>query len=206
MIKIKVGVLNFQSSNALPLFHTLRAIGHQATLIDSPISIRHQDKLIIPGVGHIKAFTRELDAGGYRESILEHILSEKFVLGICLGMHALTSGSQEDITAQTFSIFSSKVDFMASNLASQVRIPHVGWNSVRYKAGQELFDSIPQQSDFYFSHSFGISSLSNETIGTTKHGEIFSSAINHENVFGVQFHPEKSQKFGERLLSNFCRL
>ena len=203
---IKVGVLNFQSSNSQPLLHTLRAIGHQATLIDSPNSIRQQDKLIIPGVGHIAAFTRELEGGGYRDSILEHILSEKLVLGICLGMHALTSGSDEDQSALTLKVFSSKVDSMVPNQIARVRVPHVGWNSVRYSEGQELFHAIPQESDFYFTHSFAISGVSSETIGTTEHGEIFSSALNHQNVFGVQFHPEKSQKLGEKLLSNFCRM
>ena len=202
----KVGILNFQSSNSQPLFHTLRAIGHQATLIDSPNSIPHQDKLIIPGVGHIAAFTRELEGGGYRDSILEHIYSEKLLLGICLGLHALTSCSEEDRSAQTLKIFSSRVDSMVPNQTERVRVPHVGWNSVRYSEGHELFDSIPQESDFYFTHSFAISSISSETIGTTQHGEIFSSALNHENVFGVQFHPEKSQKLGEKLLSNFCRM
>ena len=203
---IKVGILNFQSSNSKPLFHTVKALGHEASLIDSPDSIPGLDKLIIPGVGHIGAFTRELESGGYRDYILEHIQSEKFVLGICLGMHALTSGSEEDHSARTLEIFSSKVDPMVPNQVTRVRVPHVGWNSVRYSEGQKLFDSIPQDSDFYFTHSFAISKVNTHTIGTTEHGEVFSSAMTYRNVFGVQFHPEKSQKFGEKLLSNFCRL
>jgi imidazole glycerol-phosphate synthase subunit HisH len=202
----KVGILNFQSSNSQPLFHTIKAIGHQATLIDSPNSIRGQDKLIIPGVGHIGAFTRELEYGGYRESILEHILSEKFVLGICLGMHALTSSSEEDHSVQTLKIFSSQVNSMIPDVVTRTRVPHVGWNSVTYPEGEDLFHSIPQESDFYFTHSFAVSSLNHETIAVTEHGKKFSAAIKHKNVYGVQFHPEKSQKYGTRLLSNFCGL
>lgn len=203
---IKVGILNFQSSNSQPVFHAIRALGYQASLIDSPSEICEQDKLIIPGVGHIGALTRELESGGYGDSILEYIQSEKFVLGICLGMHVLASGSQEDKNARTFKVFSSEVDPLVPARGIRVRVPHVGWNSVRYIENEALFDSIPQECDFYFTHSYAIANVNGETIGTTEHGNVFSSAVKVKNVFGVQFHPEKSQKYGEKLLSNFCRL
>lgn len=201
-----IGILNFQSSNSKPLLNTLKALGYQASLISSPNSIINYDKLIIPGVGHIGALIHELENGGYKESILKHIHSGKFMLGICLGMHALTSGSDEDSHAKTLKVFSSEVSSMIPNPIMRVRVPHVGWNSVRYSEGHPLFKAIPQESDFYFVHSFAVTNVNNETFAVTEHGNIFSSAIGLGNVFGVQFHPEKSQKYGEKLLSNFCEL
>lgn len=203
---ISIGILNFQSSNSYPLFNTIQTLGFQASLIDSPSSIASQDKLIIPGVGHIGALVDELDEGMFRDPILKHIHSEKFILGICIGMQALSSGSEEDPDSHTLRVFSSKIDSLVPNSVERVRVPHVGWNSVEYLAFNPLFRDIPQESDFYFTHSFAVLGVNEETIAKTVHGEVFSSAICTGNVFGVQFHPEKSQKHGEKLLSNFCGL
>jgi glutamine amidotransferase len=201
-----VGILNFRSSNSLPLFNTISGLGFKATLINSPDLISSQDKLIIPGVGHVNSLMRELELGHYREPILEYAKTGKFVLGICLGMHALTSGSQEDPSTRTLELFSSKVVPLRPNAIMRIRVPHVGWNSVLYSDESLLFRNIPQESDFYFTHSFAVVEVNRETIGTTSHGDRFSSVINNRNIFGVQFHPEKSQKCGERILSNFCEL
>lgn len=199
-----VGVFNFRSSNSYPLLRTIQNLGHHASLLNHPSEIPSKDKLIIPGVGHIGALVRELDEGEYRSPILHHINSGKFILGICLGMQALTSGSEEDSVARTLDVFSSKVEALRPNTAKKVRVPHVGWNTLEYYSMNPLFEGIPQESDFYFTHSFAVLGVNDETIATTVHGDVFSSAINFGNVFGVQFHPEKSQKYGEKILSNFC--
>lgn len=201
-----IGILDFQSSNSYPLLNTIRNLGYEAHLIDSPSLVDSRDKLIIPGVGHIGSLVRELDSGGYRNPILQHVSSGKFVLGICLGMQALASSSEEDPKACTLGVFSSRVCSLVPDPEMNIRVPHVGWNSVEYYRRDPLFTGIPQKSDFYFTHSFGVGDFNNETIATTEHGNVFASAINFGNVFGVQFHPEKSQKYGEKLLSNFCKL
>jgi glutamine amidotransferase len=95
---------------------------------------------------------------------------------------------------------------MVSDSTLGVRVPHVGWNSVNYIPENQLFNDIPQDCDFYFTHSFAVKGVNEQTISTSFHGEVFTSALNATNVFGVQFHPEKSQKYGEKLLANFCEM
>lgn len=161
--------------------------------------------LIIPGIGFISSITEEIDAiKELREQIHAFSESGKPILGICLGMQLLGSESEENILAKCLGL----LDFETKNLANCVSsssVPHIGWNQVSYNQNSELFNGIPDDTDFYFSHSFAVMST-NFSTSTTNFEIDFVSSIKFDNIFGVQFHPERSQKFGIKLLENFLNL
>jgi glutamine amidotransferase len=141
---------------------------------------------------------------GMRNALINFSQSGRPVLGICLGMQLLGQYSEEAPQANCLGIL-DYISTPISNLTKNYRCPHVGWNQVAHNEQDEIFKDIPNQTDFYFSHSFAIKA-SKYMISKTFHGDNFISGVKFGNIYGVQFHPERSQAFGERLLSNFCNI
>jgi len=201
-----VGVVDFKSNNSKSVLSVISSLGIEAKLITIPEMIMKADRLIIPGVGHIDSLVREVDEFGFRDAIFDFSKTGKFLLGICLGQHLLGTRSEESSTSKTLGILDFEVNKLPSNFADGLRVPHVGWNSVSLVNEYPLFYSIPSSSDFYFSHSYAITSDTASTMGSTNHSVKFTSVAGKDNVLSVQFHPEKSQKVGRQLLTNFCGL
>lgn len=164
------------------------------------------DRVVFPGVGAIRECMAALQSNGLAEVVRTAAQNKPF-LGICLGMQALLSESEENGTVAGLDILPGRVVRFADNLVDKhgehLKIPHMGWNQVHY-AEHPLWQQIPQDSRFYFVHSYYAKPDNSAiTIATTEYPETFACALAHNNVFAVQFHPEKSQAAGLQLLRNF---
>jgi imidazole glycerol-phosphate synthase subunit HisH len=201
-----VGVVDFKSNNSKSVLSAVRSLGVEANLINSKKEIKNSSRIIIPGVGHIGSIIKEMDEADFRNDLVEFARKGNYLLGICLGQHLLGLSSEESPSALPLCLLDYSVNLLPSNIDAGLRVPHVGWNSVENTDNHELFRKIPEGSDFYFSHSYAITSTSPLSVGTTWHSIEFTSAAAKDNVLSVQFHPEKSQKVGSQLLRNFCDL
>ncbi|MCK3655407.1 imidazole glycerol phosphate synthase subunit HisH [Pasteurellaceae bacterium Macca] len=170
-------------------------LGYQPIISQNPRDIQQADKLVLPGVGTAKAAMHNLAQRG----LIELIRSvTQPTLGICLGMQIMMDYSHEGDVA-TLSLMQGNTELLPN---TGLPLPHMGWNKVQYQANHPLFCDIAQDSYFYFVHSYGV--MPNpHTIATCEYGTPFSAAIQHQNFYGVQFHPERSGKAGATLLRNF---
>jgi glutamine amidotransferase len=167
---------------------------------DQPESLVAADKIVFPGVGHFSSLLA-LDRTGMRQALLQAASTGKPVLGICLGMQWLFEGSEECSEIAGLGIFPGK----CRQFPSSVKSPHVGWNSLAVQPESQLLRGIPQDSFVYYTHSF-YAPLVAATTAATGYGLRFSGAVERGNIFGVQFHPEKSGDVGLAILKNFCEV
>jgi glutamine amidotransferase len=158
------------------------------------------DKIVLPGVGHFSALGG-LDNTGLRDAVLESAGDGKPLLGICLGMQWLFEGSDEAPEFLGAGFFKGR----CRPFPSSVKSPHVGWNSLEVRAGSRLLRSVPPESFVYYTHSFQAPVVAGTT-AATEYGTQFSAVVEQGNIFGVQFHPEKSWTVGLLMLKNFCEL
>lgn len=169
-----------------------------------PEEIESADKLILPGVGAFADGMKNLGEKGLDQIIRNQTQNEHIpLLGICLGMQLLATQGYEGGETQGLNIIPGEVQKLQP-VTSGERIPHIGWNEVWYKKNTPLFENITDGSDFYFVHSYQFIPKNNDDIiGTTPYCGSFVSAINHDSIYGVQFHPEKSSILGFNVLKNF---
>lgn len=200
-----MGVLNLENSNAPAVNSVLEKLGYPSYLTCDSDDLAELSHLIIPGVGSFAAVVGEVKAKpSLSESISAFASNGKPLLGICLGMQLLGESSDESPGVSGLGILDFKAVTM-KNLSGQFPIPHVGWNQIDIKTSSPLFEGIPSGTDFYFSHSFQVTE-SSFGITHTNYGEQFISSVSKENIYGVQFHPERSQEFGHRVLENFLKI
>jgi glutamine amidotransferase len=173
-------------------------LGANALLATQPEVIAQADKIVLPGVGHFSALAA-LDNSGLREAVLQAARAGKPFLGICLGMQWLFEGSDEAPEFAGAGIFAGR----CRQFPSTVKSPHVGWNSLTVRQGSRLLRNIVPESFVYFTHSFQAPVVT-ATTASTEYGTQFSAVVEQGNIFGVQFHPEKSWTVGLRILKNFC--
>ena len=202
MNKPSVGVLNLVNSNATAVHSVIQNLGYSVTLTTNTEEIESKTHLIIPGVGSFAAVVDEVRSiPNLGESLVAFSRSKKPILGICLGMHLLGRSSEESLGAEGLGILDYQVQSLET-LKSGLPIPHVGWNQVKLTQNNSLFEDIPSETDFYFSHSYAVFQSSSET-GVSEYGGAFVSSVAKENVYGVQFHPERSQHYGKQIIKNF---
>lgn len=184
-----------------------------------PAVIKAADHLILPGQGAMGAWTRQLNANPALRAAVIGRLSAGPVLGICVGLHALYTHSEENGGTPGLGLFAGTVKHFARAHAEQhvteqhdssngygdpLKIPHMGWNRVRHTRDHPLWHGIDDQQRFYFVHSYFVDSQSGaEVVGECEYGNVFTAAVARDNLFATQFHPEKSQRDGLRLLENF---
>lgn len=205
-----VAVIDYGMGN---LRSVCKAIEHAGTgvtvkLTSDPQTVSRADRVVFPGQGAIAGCMKSLDEYGLREVIAEVVSSKPF-LGICLGLQALYDFTDEGggidclgIVAGNVKLFPSDMRDEKSNLP--LKIPHMGWNQVHQAKQHPLWNGIQQDSRFYFVHSYYADTVNSDDVAaTTSYGVTFTSALAHENIFAVQFHPEKSQHAGLQLLRNF---
>ena len=198
-----VTVVYYGAGNIRSVTKAIEAAGTRVRVSENPEDIKKADRVILPGVG---AFGKAVEALRERHLIdpLRSFISErKPFLGICLGLHLLFFGSEENPEAEGLCLLEGK----AERFPGGIKVPHLGWNQVNRVRDLPLWKSIPDQTYFYFAHSYIVKPENDNLIaGTTDYANNFVSAIATENCYGVQFHPEKSQKWGLKLLNNFIAL
>ena len=201
----KIVIVDYGLGNIGSIINMIKKIGYEAVLSKDPGKISTADKLLLPGVG---AFDRGMESLNQSELIPvlnDRVMTHKIpILGICLGMQLLTKKSDEGSLPGLGWINAEVKRFQ---FAKQKKIPHMGWNTVSAKINHSLFTGLGDAPRFYFVHSFYVECKDyNPVMGTTHYGHDFASVIHAHNVYGVQFHPEKSHRFGMQLLKNFIEL
>lgn len=194
-----IGIVNYGAGNIFSLTAALDRIQVAHGMINTQEDFDKYSHIIIPGVGHAGTAMAKLRDTGLVDIILG---LEKPVLGICVGMQLMTSFSEEGHAAM-LGLFPSKTLHFDKRIASKV--PHMGWNSVRIENNSPLFTDIPNNSYFYFVHSYFIEREEATVAATCSYDVDFAAAFQKANFYGVQFHPEKSGRAGEQLLLNFSR-
>jgi glutamine amidotransferase len=200
-----ITILDYGMGNLGSIQNMFKRIGANSMITAKPDVIADARRILLPGVG---AFDNAMDAintQGFREILDRKALIERVpILGICLGMQLLTRSSEEGRLPGLGWIAGETRRFPRSK---EFKVPHMGWNSVKFSGMNELTAGLGADARFYFAHSLFVQvDHQEDSLLRTNHGVAFDSAISHANIFGAQFHPEKSHRFGMRLLSNFALL
>lgn len=196
-----IAVVDYKAGNLTSVMKALRAVGAEALLSDEPEVVAKAGKIILPGVGHFSA-TRYLRDRGLEQVIRERVEAGAPFLGICVGLQWLFAGSREAPEVQGLDALEGVCDRFS---ARDLKVPHVGWNSLEIREGSRLFAGVPQHAFVYFTHSY-CAPVVDSTVAIAEYGQPFTAAIERDNVMGVQFHPEKSAAAGRQVLQNFVRL
>lgn len=197
-------IIDYGAGNLRSIFNKIERLGLNAKISSKKEDILAAEKLILPGVGYFAKGMENLKASGLLPVLEKKVIKEKTpILGICLGMQFFADFSEEG-EAKGLGWIKGKVKkFQFSR--KTIKIPHMGWNTVNLSKKSLLFDKIPKNSEFYFVHSYHFCPENKENIlATTNYGEEFVCAVGKDNIYGVQFHPEKSHKEGIQLIRNFA--
>lgn len=199
----EVSIVNYGIGNTGSICNMFRKLRIEAEVVSSPKAVCGAKRLILPGIGAFDACMRGLDGAGLREAVLEFAATRRPMLGICVGMQMLTDGSEEGNLPGLGLIRARTTRFPDID---GLRIPHMGWNAIEWMvSGHPLAAGLLNDCRFYFVHSFRvICESSANSLATCTYGGDFSAAVVSGNIAGVQFHPEKSHRFGLKLLSNFA--
>jgi imidazole glycerol-phosphate synthase subunit HisH len=196
-----IAIVDYGMGNLRNVRRGFAEVGREAIITDDPQVIARAEKVVLPGVGAFGEAVRRIDAKGLRAPLIAQIGKGTPLLGICLGMQLLFRTSEESPGAVGLGILPGEV----KRFSEDVKVPHIGWNDVAASPGQELLDTADGSQCFYFVHSY-YAPISEYTIARTSYGIDFSSAVMKGKTFGVQFHPEKSQEAGLRILKRFAEL
>jgi imidazole glycerol-phosphate synthase subunit HisH len=198
-----ISIINYEMGNLRSVQKALEKLGYQAEVTDDAAEILTADKIILPGVGAFSDAMAALRARNLIEPIREAVASGKPTLGICLGLQLLFETSYEDGEHDGLGILKGKV--VRFDVPHDYKVPHMGWNQVAYHEPSPLYADIDEGAYFYFVHSYYVVPASPSIVATTtNYPTPFTSSIQQENLFATQFHPEKSQKVGLKLLENFA--
>ena len=199
---MSIGIVDVGIGNLGSLKNALYCQGWDSNFVSSPEDFEGLTHLILPGVGAFSAAAKRLHDAELFERIKAFAKDGKPLMGICLGMQLLADRGSEGGDELGLGLISGRIVPM---VAQGLRLPHVGWNNALHLRKHPLFEGVRNDVDFYFVHSYRFEIEQAENIlSTTEYGEIFPSIIGRDNVVGLQFHPEKSQTNGLRLLDNFC--
>jgi imidazole glycerol-phosphate synthase subunit HisH len=203
-----IAIVDYNTGNLASIRNMIRKIGYEAEITSDVDEIDNAEKLILPGVGHFDFGMRNLNSLGLTEVLNKKVLVDKVpILGICLGVQLFMKGSDEGSEPGLGWIDGYTRSFDKVKLGKTLKIPHMGWSEVELQRDSKLFNGFTEEPRFYFVHSYHLTCHSKQDeLGHATHGYPFVAAIEHANIFGVQFHPEKSHRFGMHLLGNFLKL
>jgi len=203
-----ITIIDYQMGNLGSIVNTYRRLRIEIKIASNPEDLLNARRLILPGVGSFDEGMKKLKSLGYVE-ILNKIVGEHKVpiLGICLGMQLFFNASEEGSEKGLGWIEGSVVHFNRKDLSNREKVPHMGWNTLKIKIKHPLLDEIRQNDRFYFAHSYHALPLMTENIiAETLYGYSFPSIVAHNNIIGVQFHPERSHQAGKNLLKQFIEI
>lgn len=195
-----IAIIDYGAGNLNSVKKAFAHLGADVAIVDTPEALATADKIVLPGVGHFSALSA-LDNLGLRDALVASTRGSKPFLGICLGMQWLFEGSEEALQIAGARLFAGA----CRQFPSTVKSPHVGWNSLVVKNGSHLLRGLATEPFVYYTHSF-YAPVVDATAAATEYGLQFSGAVEQGNIFGVQFHPEKSGDAGLRILKNFCEV
>ena len=203
-----ITIIDYGSGNIKAIANIYEKLKVAYSIASSPEQVIGAKKIFLPGVGAFDETISKLDSKGFREVLDKEVLENKVpIMGICVGMQILADSSEEGI-CKGLGYIKGKVKKLDSNLILQKpKLPHLGWNSIEIVRNNVLLQEIDPQFGFYFLHTYYFECADqNNVLATTNYGATFASAVHRENVFGIQFHPEKSHHNGIKLLHNFAKL
>ncbi len=195
---MRVTVIDYKAGNLASVLKALGHLGTETEIVDEPTSLDAAERIVLPGVGHFAA-TRRLDETGLTPAIRAAIARGVPFLGICVGMQWLLEGSAEAPDQPGLGCFIGRCERFP---AGSEKVPHVGWNSLGIRNGSRLFAGVEPGAFVYFTHSYRAPVIK-DTAAVTQYIDPFAAAVERHNVFGVQFHPEKSSETGLQVLRNF---
>jgi imidazole glycerol-phosphate synthase subunit HisH len=194
-----IAIVDYQAGNLASVRKAFDHLGYESVVTDDPQVIAKADKIVLPGVGNFEATTAL--AGPLQQAVAGAIDREIPLLGICLGMQWMFESSQEAPQLRGLGLFAGQCD----KFPAAVKSPHVGWNQLQLRGDSRLLRGLPENSFVYFTHSYR-APLVEATVAGCAYGGVFSAAVERGQLFGVQFHPEKSGTAGLQVLRNFCEL
>ncbi len=198
-----LAVIDYGMGNLRSVTNALEKLGADVVVTSERKAIESSDAIVLPGVGAFGRCIENLEGFGLLDYLKETILSGKRYLGICLGMQVLFESSEEAPGVSGMGVFRGTVPRFAAGM----KIPHMGWNSIKRKKDSAILNGIEEDEHFYFVHSYYCAPAEDSIIATTtSYGRDFVSSIEKDQIFACQFHPEKSQKAGLKLLQNFVNL
>ncbi len=202
-----VGIIDYGAGNLKSVANALNFVNAKFKILDKADEILNCDKIILPGVGAFGDAMIKLRAKNLDEAIINFIKSGKYFLGICLGMQLLFEKSTEFGEFDGLGILKGEIiKFDKTKFKTDLKIPHVGWNTAHFKKQMPINCGLKEFEYFYFVHSYHIISDESIVLATTNYGYEFVSAINYENIFAFQPHPEKSAESGIKIIKNFVEL
>jgi len=200
-------IIDYKLGNLGSIQNMLKRIGAESVITGDPVVINQAEKIILPGVGSFDAGMQAIEDSGLRPLLRELVVRKKIpTLGVCLGMQLLTRGSEEGRLPGLGWVAANTIAFNFDSLTPTPKVPHMGWNSTKLQRPDALFAGL-DEARFYFVHSYYVKCDDEEhVIARTDYGIEFISAFRQGNIWGTQFHPEKSHRFGMGLLKNFAEL
>ena len=202
-----IGIVDYGMGNLMSVFNAFQYIGASVIICKQPEQLKNVERIVIPGVGAIEQCILKLTETGFVEALNENVLQYgKPTLGICLGMQAMATFSHEGGNHKCLDWFDGEVVRLQPSEPLEFKVPNIGWNTVEYNKEVPLFKGLPLAPDLYLVHSFQMKTKNPfEIIATYEHGEKVTAAILKNNIFATQFHPEKSQDLGLKILENFIK-
>jgi glutamine amidotransferase len=203
-----ITIIDYGVGNISAFENVYKRLNIPTKVAKTAFDLENAEKLILPGVGAFDYAMTQLNNSGMRDKLDDLVLNENVpVIGICVGMQMMGNKSQEGNLGGLGWINGDILKFDEQLIAHRTKLPHMGWNDVLPYPGEPLFNGLEQGAIFYFLHSFYFNCNDSEnSIARSEYGIQFTSAVKHKNIYGIQFHPEKSHQFGETLLNNFAKL
>ena len=203
-----ITLIDYGVGNIFAFQNVYKRLDIPTKIAKSAADLNDVEKLILPGVGSFDYAMNQLNNSGMREKLDELVLEKKVpVIGICVGMQMMGNRSDEGKLDGLKWIDAEILKFDERLIQQRTKLPHMGWNDVNPVEDHPLFIGLEKEAIFYFLHSFYFKCNNyNDIIANSEYGISFSSAVNHNNIYGIQFHPEKSHQYGEKLLHNFAKL
>jgi glutamine amidotransferase len=199
-VSAKITIVDYKAGNLASVQKAFAHLGYETRVTEDPEQVRAAEKIVLPGVGNFAAVQR-LDDTGLKSAIAERIDAGVPFLGICVGMQWLYEGSTEAPSVAGLGALKG----MVARFECEMKIPHVGWNTIRPTTSSRILKDVPEAGFVYYTHSYRCPVVDG-VVAETNYGEDFAAVVERENVYGVQFHPEKSNVVGLQILKNFCEV